>query len=513
MRDNDGKKAFTIVELIIVIAVIAILLAVLIPTFAGFLKNSKSSSDLQLVHHMAKALQMASQFETPDDVIDVSGILIEEGISKEALSQPVVEGHGFYWHSKHNVIVMILEEEGKEPVLVYPEDNEQIKTDLSADMAAGLLFNVLDGYEYTIKKVFNTEGLKTAMADKTKIVLTTNIDLTESIECADNITAILDLKGHTLSSTDIAIEVKAGAVLTVKNGSTDDVRLNALESGNLNIKKISARNTLWRTVENTGGIITVEDSTIYSSSSAIYNNAGTLTLSNTKVDAELIGIMNAGTVTVNNSTIVSHMAEASDAVAVLNEGGSVTVIDSELKSSSLCLINQKGTVDISGSSLASDNVVVANTDETIITDTEISGRLGIHNAEGNMTINNVNASAEYVCIQNDINGTVTVNGGDFFGESLAVINNGYDMTLTNAQMEAGNGCINNLGEGDIDIFGGTYTCKGAKAMFSATDKGSTFSFKDGVVIVTGAINPFTVGTQVSGEENSDYKIVYTVTED
>ena len=189
MRENDRRKAFTIVELVIVIAIIAILAAVLIPTFAGILKKADSSSDLQLVHHMAKALQMASQFETPDDVIDVSGILIEEGISKEALSQPVVEGHGFYWHSKHNVIVMILEEEGKEPVLVYPEDNEQIKTDLSADMAAGLLFNVLDGYEYTIKKVSTTEGLKAAMADKTKIVLTTNIALTESIECADNITA------------------------------------------------------------------------------------------------------------------------------------------------------------------------------------------------------------------------------------------------------------------------------------------------------------------------------------
>ena len=383
MRENDRRKAFTIVELIIVIAIIAILAAVLIPTFAGILKKADSSSDLQLVHHMAKALQMASQFETPDDVIDVSGILIEEGISKEALSQPVVEGHGFYWHSKHNVIVMILEEEGKEPVLVYPEDNEQIKTDLSADMAAGLLFNVLDGYEYTIKKVSTTEGLKAAMADKTKIVLTTNIALTESIECADNITVILDLKGHTLSSTNIAIEVKTGAVLTVKNGSTDDVRLNALEGGSLNVNKVSARNTSWYTIENTGGIITVEDSTIYSSSSAICNNSGTLTLSNTKVDAELIGIMNAGTVTVNNSTIVSHMAEAIDAVAVLNEGGSVTVIDSELKSSYMCLINQKGTVDISVSLLVSEGVCILNKEKLTISNSTVDAKGGcFHNLEG-----------------------------------------------------------------------------------------------------------------------------------
>ncbi|MBQ5633598.1 MAG: prepilin-type N-terminal cleavage/methylation domain-containing protein, partial [Clostridia bacterium] len=49
MRENDRRKAFTIVELIIVIAIIAILAAVLIPTFAGILKKADSSSDLQLV--------------------------------------------------------------------------------------------------------------------------------------------------------------------------------------------------------------------------------------------------------------------------------------------------------------------------------------------------------------------------------------------------------------------------------------------------------------------------------
>lgn len=425
MRDNDGKKAFTIVELIIVIAVIAILLAVLIPTFAGFLKNSKSSSDLQLVHHMEKALQAASQFEIPDDVIDVSGILIDEGIGEDSVSRPTVEGHRFYWHSKHNVIVMILEEEGKEPVLVYPEDNEQLKNDLSADMAAGLLFNVLDGYEYTIKKVANTEDLKAAMADKTKIVLTTNIVLTESIECADNITVILDLKGHTLSSTNIAIEVKTGAVLTVKNGSTDDVRLNALAEGNLNVKKVSARNTSWYTIENTGGIITVEDSTIYSSSSAICNNSGTLTLSNTKVDAELIGITNVGTLTVNNSTIASHMAEDTAAVAVLNEGGSVNIIDSELKAPSECVNNRRGTVDISGSSLDSEGVCITNEEK---------------------------------------------------------------LTISNSTVDAKGGCFHNFEGGTAEIIKGTYTCDtDAPALKNA--EGATLWLKDGVLILTKSSTP------------------------
>lgn len=44
---RNNKKGFTIVELVIVIAVIAILAGVLIPTFSGIVKNAKESKTLQ----------------------------------------------------------------------------------------------------------------------------------------------------------------------------------------------------------------------------------------------------------------------------------------------------------------------------------------------------------------------------------------------------------------------------------------------------------------------------------
>ncbi len=44
---KNNKKGFTIVELVIVIAVIAILAAVLIPTFSNVIDNAHKSSDLQ----------------------------------------------------------------------------------------------------------------------------------------------------------------------------------------------------------------------------------------------------------------------------------------------------------------------------------------------------------------------------------------------------------------------------------------------------------------------------------
>ena len=49
---NTNKKGFTIVELVIVIAVIAILAAVLIPTFAGILHKADVSNDTQLVKNL-----------------------------------------------------------------------------------------------------------------------------------------------------------------------------------------------------------------------------------------------------------------------------------------------------------------------------------------------------------------------------------------------------------------------------------------------------------------------------
>ena len=44
---RNNKKGFTIVELVIVIAVIAILSAVLIPTFGGIIEKAQASADVQ----------------------------------------------------------------------------------------------------------------------------------------------------------------------------------------------------------------------------------------------------------------------------------------------------------------------------------------------------------------------------------------------------------------------------------------------------------------------------------
>lgn len=67
-----NKKGFTIVELVIVIAVIAILAAVMIPTFSGIIDKANKSAALS----EAKATHTALlyHFETPDE-LNVDGVV------------------------------------------------------------------------------------------------------------------------------------------------------------------------------------------------------------------------------------------------------------------------------------------------------------------------------------------------------------------------------------------------------------------------------------------------------
>lgn len=60
------KKAFTITELVIVIAVIAILAAVLIPTFSSVIENSKKSAALQSCRNCLTALKAEPENATKD---------------------------------------------------------------------------------------------------------------------------------------------------------------------------------------------------------------------------------------------------------------------------------------------------------------------------------------------------------------------------------------------------------------------------------------------------------------
>ena len=100
--NRNTKKGFTIVELIIVIAVIAVLAAVLIPTFSNLIQKAQEAKDTALVRNLNEALAMdvsASKHTTMDQVAQAvrnNGI----DIAKIKASVP---GNAILWDSVNDL--------------------------------------------------------------------------------------------------------------------------------------------------------------------------------------------------------------------------------------------------------------------------------------------------------------------------------------------------------------------------------------------------------------------------
>ncbi len=82
---RNNKKGFTIVELVIVIAVIAILSAVLIPTFGSVIDQANETS----------AQQAARNGYTESYAADLTDGKVD-GVSKDGKLVPVTSGDGYY---------------------------------------------------------------------------------------------------------------------------------------------------------------------------------------------------------------------------------------------------------------------------------------------------------------------------------------------------------------------------------------------------------------------------------
>ena len=106
-----NKKGFTIVELVIVIAVVAVLAAVMIPTFAGIVKSANISSDIQTARNMGVILAGVK----PTNAFEAVEALKANGF--ETL-HPKTKFYKFYWIEDLNVVV--LTDDGIRPI--FPEE-------------------------------------------------------------------------------------------------------------------------------------------------------------------------------------------------------------------------------------------------------------------------------------------------------------------------------------------------------------------------------------------------------
>ena len=121
-----GKKAFTIVEVIVALAVIAILAAVLITAYTSLVQKASLLADEQTVKNMNTALATYQiLYDAPSDSDGAISFLAESGF--DVCMKPKTENCAFYLISGENRVVLVkLANDGKTPEKIifgaYPPD-------------------------------------------------------------------------------------------------------------------------------------------------------------------------------------------------------------------------------------------------------------------------------------------------------------------------------------------------------------------------------------------------------
>ena len=123
------KKGFTIVELVIVIAVIAILAAVLIPTFSNLIHQANVTSDQAAVRNMNLALAAAEADGEPTTLTDVLNILSEAGMDAKDY-KALAKDHKFVWDNTINRVLYVTGDNQVE----YPEEYKNIEYQFGTNM-------------------------------------------------------------------------------------------------------------------------------------------------------------------------------------------------------------------------------------------------------------------------------------------------------------------------------------------------------------------------------------------
>ena len=317
---RSNKKGFTIVELVIVIAIIAVLAAVLIPTFAGIINKAKLSSDKQAVNQMGEQVVIAlaeKEITNLDELIDV---LAAAGYNAEKTLEPVSTGLGFFYNFEKNTLFLAKvadDDEAKETPteVVFPEDS----ADLIADLAK--VKGLKGGYKYVDIDASTSATLSDAFYNgNEKITLKSDLLVTSSdvLTVPRGADITLDLGGKKISA-DMADHEKHLNVLhvngkvTIKNGTIDTRNIMVNNGGELIIESGVTVNAL----DTDGGACVW----VYEGGKATINGATLNTSSFT------YAIKCYGDITINENTVINAArgAVAADAGTVVINGGTFNV--------------------------------------------------------------------------------------------------------------------------------------------------------------------------------------------
>lgn len=244
---NRNKKGFTIVELVIVIAILAILAAVLIPTFASLVKkaneaNAQTEAKNLITEMLANILGRGD--EAADLVIVtkkgneayVYGYDVSAGQFIAYKDNPVTlpEGNDFYGQAekicenlKNKYTLKSVDVSGtwREKVTLNAADVAALG--FKADETAVFANYDIVSLSQTVTAVNTVDELKTAINNGGYIVLSSNVTISESLEIPTNKNISVDLNGKKISSENPVFSVKG--TLEINGTGTITSDSNAIE--------------------------------------------------------------------------------------------------------------------------------------------------------------------------------------------------------------------------------------------------------------------------------------------
>lgn len=344
---KTNKKGFTIVELVIVIAVIAVLAAVLIPTFSGIIKKARLSSDKQAVNQMSEQVAIAlaeKDIASLDELVDV---LAAAGYNAEDSLVPVSTNHGFFWSWDEKVLFLAKVDENdlnKPLEVVFPEDSENL-------IASGARYDSLRGtYKYVDIVATDNATLEQAlMMGNEKIKLENDMVIkSETMVTGANVT--LDLNGKTLTSEETTgrhkyLNVDAGATLTITNGTA------ALRGVGVYGKVVVGEGATVQSIDDNGGacLWVYEGGEVVIDGGIFTATGGDFAANNDHVLEPGVISNNGGTVTINDGTFE---ALESGCYAINNNAGTLVINGGTFKAMRGVIGASAGNVTINGGDFA-----------------------------------------------------------------------------------------------------------------------------------------------------------------
>jgi len=505
---KSNKKGFTIVELVIVIAIIAILAAVLIPTFASLVKKANVSADTQLVRNLNMAVEIEKASSSAKHSTMHEALMTAQSAGYDVDTIVSKSGYNIAWDSKNDRFVLVDKDAKKyiyptsentdenaisDPVDYFLFCDDSAKIDESgfsfylsknASVAADGVIEVTTGFDAgentkVTEVKYNGKNGNSVILRTNGGMLTVDAekDSVDHYGAANytNIVAIKDQSFHEFGvSAYVRVEkghfvAESDAKIINLNVAGDSVKITEKSGASVVAYSKSAENITVKVNDETKEVSEVK------SADDIKSAASNLKVVAENGEAEIAGM---------------SFATVQDAINAANTGDTVK-ISKNVDLTEKVTVNKDLTLDLNGKTVrlitteSDDEIseaVLINSKNVTIKDSVNGGKIVSKCGSGIKVISNTNVTIESGMIEGSTkgvwfysSGTLTINDGNIYGKStgIAIANNNGNCTVLGGTVEGKQHGIS-LSNGKPDKYHNTLTISGGTIISSGKfDKDKT----------------------------------------